>query len=140
MPQETGSSLMELEFHVMVLTGISTGPEVTWQYICTAKEVEWKGSTAVRYQIQQILCRPYTLECIYQNLVSMKLLFHYIRCSILSLYQITILKHVWSSLFDGYVVINCNLRSAKFVTSSRKFALWQQAFLAVQLNLDELSH
>ena len=52
LPKGTGSSPMELEFLVQVTTWISTEPEVRWWYFCTAEEVEWKGSTAVRYLIQ----------------------------------------------------------------------------------------
>ena len=66
----TGSSPMELEFPVQVNSGISTEPEVIWWYVCTAEEVERKGSTAVRYLILLVLSRPYTLECTQQALVS----------------------------------------------------------------------
>ena len=37
----------------------------------TAEEVEWRGSTAVRYVIQGMLTRPYTLECTQQAVVSL---------------------------------------------------------------------
>ena len=70
MPQETGTSPMEVGFSVMVGSGISSEPEVRWWYVCTAEEVEWKGSTAVRYLMQSMLPRPYTLECTQQALVS----------------------------------------------------------------------
>ena len=89
---------MELEFPVVILTGISAGLEVTWSYHCIAKEVEKKGSTAVRYQIQQLWNRPYTLECIHQNLVSVKLLHKIDRV------KYAYKNHdnnVWTSLFDG---------------------------------------
>ena len=66
----TGSFPMELEFPVWVITRISTGTEDRWWYVCTAEEVERKGSTAVRYLIQWMLPRPYTLECTQQALVS----------------------------------------------------------------------
>ena len=69
-PEGTGSFPMELEFPVQVTTGISTEPEVRWWYVCTAEEVEWKESTAVRYLILLALSRPYTLECTQQALVS----------------------------------------------------------------------
>ena len=66
----TGSFPMELEFPVWVITRISTGTEDRWWYVCTAEEVERKGSTAVRYLIQWMLTRSYTLECTQQVLVS----------------------------------------------------------------------
>ena len=61
---------MEVEFPVRVNSGISTEGEVRWWYVCTAEEVEWKGSTTVRYLILLVLPRPYTLECTLQALVS----------------------------------------------------------------------
>ena len=67
---------MELEFPVGLLMlhqvkgGISTETEVRWWYVCTAEEVERRGSTAVRYLMQYMLSRPYTLECTQQALVS----------------------------------------------------------------------
>ena len=64
----TGSSPMEPEFPA--LERISTETEIIWWYVCTAQEVEWKGSTAVRYLILLALPRPYTLECTQQTLVS----------------------------------------------------------------------
>ena len=60
---------MELEFLVRVNSAISTEAEVRWYYICIAEEVEKKESTAVRYLIQWMLPRPYTLECTLQTLV-----------------------------------------------------------------------
>ena len=69
-PKGTGSSPMKLEFPVGVASRVSTEPEVGWWYLCTAEEVEWKGSTAVRYLILLVLSRPYTLECTQQALVS----------------------------------------------------------------------
>ena len=35
-----------------VRSGSSIEPEVRWWFVCTAEEVEWKGSTAVRYLMQ----------------------------------------------------------------------------------------
>ena len=61
---------MELEFPALVISGISTETEVRWWYVCTAEEVERKGSTAVRYLILLVLPRPYTLEYTQQALVS----------------------------------------------------------------------
>ena len=43
LPLGTGSSLMELEFPVIMVivhSGTSTEPEVRWWYVCTAEEVE----------------------------------------------------------------------------------------------------
>ena len=69
--QGTGSSPVELEFPVyQVWSGISTEPVVRWWLVCTTEEVEWKGSTTVRYLIQWVLLRPYTLEYTQQALVS----------------------------------------------------------------------
>ena len=74
LPQGTGTSPMELEYPVRLLHQVSswtsTEPDVGWWYVCTAEEVEWKGSTAVRYLIQWMLPRTYTLECTQQALVS----------------------------------------------------------------------
>ena len=68
LPQETGSSPMELEFSVQ---GVFTETEVIWRCLCTAaEEVERKGSTTVRYLIHWMLPSPYTLECTQQALVS----------------------------------------------------------------------
>ena len=50
-------------FPAVVANGISTEPGVRWWYVCTVEEVERVGSTAVRYLIQQVLIRPYILEC-----------------------------------------------------------------------------
>ena len=61
---------MELEFPAQVDGGTSTEPEVIVWYVYTGGEVERMGSTAVRYLIQQMLYRPYTLECTQQTLVS----------------------------------------------------------------------
>ena len=69
-PEGTGSSPMELEFLVQITSGISTETEVRWRCVLTAEEVEWKGSTVVRYLIFLVLSRPYTLECTLQTLVS----------------------------------------------------------------------
>ena len=61
---------MELPFKAVVGSGISTEPEVQWWYVCIGGEVERKGSTTVRYLIQQMSPRPYTLECTTQAVVS----------------------------------------------------------------------
>ena len=59
----TGSSPMELEFLAVVTSGTFIEPEVAWWYACNAEEVEQRESTAVRYLMQRMLSRPYTLEC-----------------------------------------------------------------------------
>ena len=62
----TGSSPMELEFTMkihQVRSGMSMDPEARWWYVCTAEEVERRGSIAVRYLILWVSFRPYTLEC-----------------------------------------------------------------------------
>ena len=66
---------MELEFlvGVLMLMEHSIEPEVRWWYICIVEEVEWKGSTTVRYLIQQIFIRPYILECTTQAMVSYRI-------------------------------------------------------------------
>ena len=67
---------MELVFPVGLLmlhqvsSGTSSEPEVRWWYVWTVEEVEWKGSTTVRYLMQWMSPRPYTLECTQQALVS----------------------------------------------------------------------
>ena len=61
---------MELEFPAVVASGIFTEPEVKWWFKCTAEEMGRMGSTTVRYLMQRMLTRPYTLECIQQALVS----------------------------------------------------------------------
>ena len=66
----TGSFPMELEFPAVVNSGISTEPEMRWWYVWTADEVERMGSTAVRYLIQWMSTRTYTLECTQQAGVS----------------------------------------------------------------------
>ena len=66
----TGSCPMELEFPAVVNSGISTEPEVRWWYVWTADKVERMGSTAVRYLIQWMSTRTYTLECTQQAGVS----------------------------------------------------------------------
>ena len=68
--QEVGSSQMELDFLVRGTSGTSTEPEVRWWYSCIVEEVEWRGSTTVRYLIQCMSPRTYTLECTQQTLVS----------------------------------------------------------------------
>ena len=60
---------------LVIHSGTSTEPEVRWWYVCTAEEVEWKGSTTVRYLTQCMLPSPYTLECTQQALVSVLLFF-----------------------------------------------------------------
>ena len=55
---------MELEFLVVVSSGTSTGPEVGWQYFCTAGEEELLESIAVIY------VKTYMLECIQLILVN----------------------------------------------------------------------
>ena len=71
LPQETGSFPMKLEFLVVINSGSSIEPEVRWWYVCAAEEVEWRGSTAVRYVIQGMLTRPYTLQCTQRAVVSL---------------------------------------------------------------------
>ena len=66
-----GSFAMELEFPVMV---ISTEPEVRVWYFWTVEEVEWLGSTAVRYLIQWMLSRPHTLEFTQQAMVRYRII------------------------------------------------------------------
>ena len=69
--QITGSSPMELESPHQAYSGNSTVITCfhTW-YICTAEEVVWLESTAVKYLVDQILSRPYTLVYTHQTLVS----------------------------------------------------------------------
>ena len=69
--QETGSSPMELESPHQAYSGNSTVRTCfrTW-YICTAEEVVWLESTAVKYFVEQILSRTYTLVYTHQTLVS----------------------------------------------------------------------
>ena len=77
----TGSFPMELEFPAVVTGGISTETEMKWWYVWTADKVERMESTAVRYLIQWMLYRPYTLECTQQagvsDIVSTLLLFNF---------------------------------------------------------------
>ena len=70
LPSGIGSSLMELEFLAVVTKRTCTEQEVIWWYVCTGGEVEWMEFTAVRYLMQWISSRPYTLECTQQVLVS----------------------------------------------------------------------
>ena len=49
LPQETGSSPMEIDFSMRMLIAQSIDAEVRWWYKCIVEEVEWKGSTVVRY-------------------------------------------------------------------------------------------
>ena len=62
-PWGTGSFPMELEFLAVVSRGTFTEQEVRVWYFCKGEEVERKESTVVRYLMQWILLRPYTLEC-----------------------------------------------------------------------------
>ena len=71
-PEGTGTSPMKLGFLAVVPSGSSTGQEVRVQYFFTGGEVEWMESTVVRYLMQWISLRPYTLECTQQALVSAK--------------------------------------------------------------------
>ena len=64
-----GSFPMELEFPALVISGISTEPEGRWWYVWTVEEVKRMGSTAVRYLMQWMLPRPYTLEFTQQAVV-----------------------------------------------------------------------
>ena len=86
-----GSSPMQVEFSVKHQR-ISTEPEVRWWYTWTAEEMEWRGSTAVRYLIQWMLSRPYTLECTQQALVS----------EVVHSYSVTKVKVMW-----GFMLHTC---------------------------------
>ena len=66
----SGFFQMKLKFPAMVPSLICTEPEVRWWYFWTAEEVERRGSTTVRYLIQWMLTRPYTLKCTQQAVVS----------------------------------------------------------------------
>ena len=61
---------MEVGFSILVSSGTSTEQEVRVWYVYTAGEVEWMESTIVRYLMQWMLSRLYTLECTQQTLVS----------------------------------------------------------------------
>jgi len=70
---------MELRFPILVLKSIinhhlwcgsSIETEVRVWYVWSGGEVEWMGSTAVWYLIQQVMTIPYTLEYMQQALVS----------------------------------------------------------------------
>ena len=61
---------MELELLKMLSGGISIEIESRWWYLCIAEEVERMGSIVVRYLIQGMCYRPYTLECTTPVLVS----------------------------------------------------------------------
>ena len=63
----TGFFLMELEYPALISGGISTEPEVRWQYSYIVEELEWRGSTTVRYLIHWMFSRPSTLECTQQT-------------------------------------------------------------------------
>ena len=69
--QGTGTFPMEvvgfLPMGIWIL--LFTEQEVRWWYVWITEEVERKGSTAVRYLIQWMLHRPYTLVCTQQTLV-----------------------------------------------------------------------
>ena len=80
LPKGTGTFLMELEFPAVVSSQIFTEPEVRWWYFWTANKVERMGSTTVRYLIQWMSTRKYTLECTLQALVSDILFVHF--CSV----------------------------------------------------------
>ena len=58
----TGTTPMELEFPTVLKGGISTETEVLVWYVWTGGEEEQMEFTAVRYLMQQVLTRPYTLE------------------------------------------------------------------------------
>ena len=64
-----GTTRMVLELPTMVRCGSSTEAEVLVWYAWTAGGVEWLESTVVWYLIQQVLTRPYTLECTQQTWV-----------------------------------------------------------------------
>ena len=73
--QETGCSPMELEFPHQAYSGNSIVYHTVTTYfgmwfICTAEEVVWLESSAVKFLVQQILSKPYTLEYTQQTLVS----------------------------------------------------------------------
>ena len=72
LPQEAGSSPMELEFPHQNYSGNSTvrTHSVIISFVCTAEEVEWLESTGVKYFVEQILPNPYTFEYTQQTLVS----------------------------------------------------------------------
>ena len=84
---------MELVFPTLMTSGIFTEPEVRWKYVCIAQEVELMGPTVVRYLIQQMFSRPYTLECTQQTVVSDNnclytvVLFNYSRIAVLMFLQ-----------------------------------------------------
>ena len=61
---------MELKFLVLLTSTISTEPEVRWWYSCIVEEVERMGYTTVRYLIQWMSPRAYTLVCTIHVLVS----------------------------------------------------------------------
>ena len=81
--QGTGTFPMEVEFlpaGIWIL--LFKQPEVRWWYVWTVEEVEWMGSTAVRYLIQWMLPRPYTLECTQQTPVMVSNTFMIHSCSV----------------------------------------------------------
>ena len=61
---------MEQELLQILSGGISIEIEMRWWYLCIAEEVERMGSIVVRYLIQGMCYRPYTLECTTPVLVS----------------------------------------------------------------------
>ena len=61
---------MELGFLAVVDSRTFTEQEVRVKYFYTGGEEEWMVSTVVRYLIQQVLIRNYTLECTMQAQVS----------------------------------------------------------------------
>ena len=50
--KRTGFFPMKLEFPVEGTSGVSTEQGVIWWCLCITEEVEWMGSTAVRYLMQ----------------------------------------------------------------------------------------
>ena len=61
---------MEQELLQILSGGISIEIEMRWWYLCIAEKVERMGSIVVRYLIQGMCYRPYTLECTTPVLVS----------------------------------------------------------------------
>ena len=109
----TGSFPMELEFPAVVSNGISTEPESRWWYVCTVEEMERRGSTTVRYLFQQILIRPYSLDCTQQTLVSYRIIveFEYQAQVFVCIYMyVPFLTHMLGSYrscyWDSWLVIS----------------------------------
>ena len=99
------------EIPIVVDFVISTWMHIIWWYVWTTEEVEWKGSTCVRYLIQWTLPRPYTLECTQQALVCQPSMFpRYTSLVSPSLARrqtnaVGFVSKVRFSLFDGSEVI-----------------------------------